>query len=111
MVELVSACLKLVVHVQGNDHLHIHVNELCGQVKVAFKVRCVHHIDDHIRSFFNDMFAYIDFFWRVGGKRIGTWQVDNAEMIALEIEEAFFGINGYTTIIAHMFVCPAGNIK
>ena len=111
MVELVSAGFKLVVHVQGDDHLHIHVDELGGQIEVPFQIGCVHHIDDDVRGFLDDVLAYIDFLRRISGKRIGTRQVDNAEMVSLEVEEAFLGVHGHTAIVAHMLVCPTGYIK
>ena len=65
VVQLVTAVLQLVVHVQCHYHHHVHVDELRGEVKVSFQIRAVYHVHDDVRSLVDDVLAYIDFLRRV----------------------------------------------
>ena len=38
VVNMVSAFLRLVIHVQGANHAYVHVDELGGQIEVALQV-------------------------------------------------------------------------
>ena len=66
VIQFVAAAFQFVIHIQCDDHTHIHVNQLGGKIEITFQVGRVCHIDDYIRSFFNDMFAYIKFFRSIG---------------------------------------------
>ena len=58
MYEVTSA-LKLVIHIQGTYHTHIHIHQLRRQVKVALEIRRVNHIDDHIGMLLHQVFTDI----------------------------------------------------
>ena len=62
VIQLVSACFQFIEHVQCNHHLHVHVDELRGEIEVALQIRRIHYVDDKVRSFLNDVLADIDFF-------------------------------------------------
>ena len=37
-IDMVASVLEFVVHVQCSDEPQVHVNKLCGEIKVAFQV-------------------------------------------------------------------------
>ena len=111
VVELVAAGFQFVKHVQGNDHTHVHVNELGRQVEVAFQVGCIHDVDDDIRGLFDDVLPYIHLFGRVGREGIGAREVDDAELVALELEESFLGVYRHTAVVSHMLVCSGRDVE
>ena len=73
IIQMITTCLQFIIHIQCNNHFHIHVNELGSQIEITFQVRSIHYIDDQVWCFFDDMLANINFFRRIGRKRIGTW--------------------------------------
>jgi len=111
VVKCVSAGLQLVVHVQGYDHAHVHVDELGRQVEVALQIAGIDDIDDHVGSFVDDEFAHIALFGGIGRKAVGARQVDEAEAVALKFEVPFLGIYRHTAIVSHVLVCTACNVE
>ena len=85
-VELVAAVAELVVHVEGYDHGHVHVDELGGEIEVALQVAGVDDVDDDVGVLLYDVFSHVELFGRVCGERIGARQVDEGEVIPLEVE-------------------------
>ena len=66
IVEGVSASLQFIIHIERNNHAHIHVDKLGGEVEVPFQIGCIDYIDDHIRGFVDNVSAHIDLFGRIG---------------------------------------------
>ena len=62
IIQMIATSLQLIIHVQRHHHLHVHVNQLCREIEVAFEVRCIHDIYNKVRSFLDDMLADINFF-------------------------------------------------
>ena len=110
-VEFVSAVLQRVEHVEGDDHAHVHVDELCGEVEVAFQVARIHHVDDHVGCLLDDVFPHIKLLGTVGRERISARQVDQAEMVALELKQSLFGVDGDPTVVAHVLMSAGGDIE
>lgn len=79
IIQRVSTGFQLIVHVQCNHHAHIHVNQLGGEIEIAFQVGRVYNIDNDIRRFIDNVPADIDFFGRVGREGIGSGKIDNTE--------------------------------
>ncbi len=111
MVKLVTVPFQFVVHVEGNHHTHVHVNQLAGQVQVAFQVGSIDDIDHDVRLFFFQVFAYIELFRRVGRKGIGPRQVYDLESVAVLMECPGFGIDCHATVVADMLVCAGCEIE
>ena len=111
IIQMITTCLQFIIHVQCNNHFHIHVDELGSQIEITFQVRSIHYIDNKVWCFFDDMLANINFFWRIGREGISTWKVNDAEVIPLERKESRFGIYGNSTIVTHMFMCTTGYIE
>ncbi len=65
VIQLRSALLQFIVHIQRYHHTHIHVNELCGQKKIALQVAGIHHIDHYIGKLLIEVFAHIHLFGSV----------------------------------------------
>ena len=78
-VQLITACLELVIHVQRDHHPEVHVYDLCRQVEVPLKVRCIDDVDDHVRCLVYEVFPHIEFFGAVCGQRICARQIDECE--------------------------------
>ena len=55
IIQRVSTGFQLIVHVQCNHHAHVHVNQLGGEIKIAFQIGRVHNIDNDIRRFIDDV--------------------------------------------------------
>ena len=65
-VEAVAFLLQFVVHVQRHHHPEVHVDELGGQVEVAFQVGGVHHVDDDIGHLLDEVLPHVQFFRGIG---------------------------------------------
>ena len=112
IVKLVPGIFQLVIHVQGNDHLHIHVNQLGCQVKVALQVGSIYHIDDNIRlDVLVQLLAHIQFFRCISRKGISAGQVYDSECVTILFKDAFFGIHCHSTIIPHVFMRTGSEVK
>ena len=55
VIESGPGTFQLVVHIQGDHTLHVHVDQLRGQVEITFQVRRVYHIDNHVGSVIHDI--------------------------------------------------------
>ena len=104
VVQFVAAVLQGIVHVQCHYHAHVHINKLGREVEITFQVACIHHVDDNVGCFLDDVFTHIEFFRAVGRKGVSTRQVHQTEVITLKIKETLFGIYGHTAVVAHVFV-------
>ena len=111
IVQRVSTGFQLIVHVQCNHHAHVHVNQLGGEIEIAFQVGRVHNIDNDIRRFIDNVPADIDFFRGVGREGIGSGKVDNTEVVTLEIKIPLLGIYRNATVIAHMLVRTGSDVE
>ena len=58
-VYLVATTFKLVVHIQGAHQTEVHVDKLRRQIEVAFQVRGVDDVDDHIRHLFRQVLTHV----------------------------------------------------
>ena len=111
VVQRIAAGLQLVVHVEGHDHAHVHVDELGGEVKVALQVGRVDHVDYDVRRLVDDVAAHVQLLGRVGGEGVRARQVHQPEVVALEVEEALLGIHRDAAVVAHMLVRAAGDVE
>ena len=111
VIQRVPACFQFVVHVKRDNHAHVHVNQLGGEIQVPFQIGRVHHINNDIRSFVDDVMAHINLFGRIGRKRISARQVNDAEMIPLKVKIPLFSIYGDTAVITHMLVRTRGDVE
>ena len=57
---------KLVIHIEGYHHPHIHINELGGEEEVSFQVGGVNYIENNIWVVFYNGAAHILFLRAVG---------------------------------------------
>ncbi len=72
VIKLITLAHKLIVHIERNNRADVHIDYLGCQKKIPFKIRGIHHIDDDIRPFVENIAADIALF---GGKccqRIGA---------------------------------------
>ena len=62
VIQRVPASFQFVVHVKRDNHAHVHVNKLGSEVEITFQVACIHHVDDNVRCFLDDVFTHIKLF-------------------------------------------------
>ena len=108
---MVAALTQFVEHVEGDNHRHIHVDELGGQIEIALEIAGINHVDDDVWMFLDDVFTHIEFFGCIGRERIGAWQIDKVEVIALEVEVSHLGIDRHAGVVAHPFMGSAGDVE
>ena len=94
-VELVATFAQFVIHVEGDNHGHVHVDELGGQVEVTLQVGGIDDVDDKVGVLLDDVLSYIELLGGVGREGIGAGQIDEVKMITLEVEVPHFGIYGH----------------
>ena len=110
-VEAVAALFKFVEHVQGTYHRQVHVDELGGEVEIAFEIARIKHVDDDVRRFLYDLSPHVELFRTVGRERVGAGQVYQPELISLEPCSPFFSVYGDAGVVAHPFVRPRGEVE
>ena len=66
IIQLIATCLEFIIHVQSDNHPHIHIDKLSGEIKITLQIRSVYHVDYYIGSFINDVLTYIYFFRSIG---------------------------------------------
>ena len=110
-VEPVALRPQFVVHVQRHDDAEVHVDELRGEIEVAFDIRGVDDVDDDVRHGFDQVLAHIEFFGAVGGKRIGAGQVDKGDVVVLVAEAALLGIDGHAAVVADMLMAAGSHVE
>ena len=102
--ELHATLFQLIIHIQGNNHLYIHINKLRSQEQIPFQIRGIDNIDNNIGHFFHYMRSHIQFLRRVFGNGIRTRQIHNFERITILLQHGFFRIHRYTAIIPNPLV-------
>ena len=111
MVELIAVPFQFVVHVEGDNHAHVHVDQLAGQVQVAFQVGSVDYVDHDVWLFFFQMLADVEFFRGIGRQGIGSRQVYDLEGVAVLMECSGFGVDSHAAVVADMLVCAGCEIE
>ena len=111
IVELVPLSLQFVIHIQGDHHPLVHVDQLRGQVEVALQVRAIHHVDHHVGLLLVEVLAHIQLLRRVGGEGVGTRQIHDLEGVPILMENALLGIDGHAAVVPHMLVGTRGEVE
>ncbi len=111
VIQNVSLFFQLVVHIQGNHHLKVHVDELGGQEEVPFQVGRIHNIQYHVRLVVDYGMADIFFLRAVSGNGIGSREVYQRDAVTLVVHLAPYGIHGYPAVVAHPLVASAGAVE
>src|SRR5664280_1039657 len=65
VVKSISLFLKLIVHVESNNNLNTHINQLSSQIKVPFQIGSVNNIDYYIGFIIENIVSEINFFGRI----------------------------------------------
>ena len=111
VVDVIATLLGFIKHVEGADHADVHVYQLGGEIEIALQVAGVDDVDDDIRRMLDELLAHIEFFWRISREGIGTRQIYQIEVVAVEIGFAHLGIHGYTAIVAYAFVSTRSKVE
>ena len=111
VVQFQTRLFELVVHVQRDHDLQVHVDQLRGQEQVAFEVRGVQHVDNHVGHGVENVPAHVKFFGRVFGDRIGARQVEQVERVAVLPENGLFGVDRHAAVIADPFVGAGRDVE
>ena len=102
---------QLVHHVEGEDRGHLQLQELEGQVQVAFDIRRVDDIDDGVGLFLDDKVLRHDFFLRIRAQGIDTRQVDDVTAVLGAADHADFLVHRDPGEISHVLVGPRQGIE
>ena len=111
IVERVAGGAQLVVHVERHDHAQVHVDELGGEVEVAFQVGTVDDVDDDVGRLVDEVAADVKLLGAVGRKRVGAGQIHDAHAIFAVSEVAVLGVDRHSAVIAHMLVGARGDVE
>jgi len=111
VVDVIATLLGFIKHIEGADHADVHIYQLCGEIEIALQVAGVNDVDDDIRRMLDELLAHIEFFWRISREGIGTRQIYQIEVVAVEIGFTYFRIHGYTAIVAYAFVSTRSKVE
>ena len=111
VVEHHFASLQFVVHVQGDDHAPVHIDEFCGQIQVPFQIGSVSYVDDDIRNFVVEISPHVEFFGRIGREGIGAGKVDNVKRVTFIFHSSCFGVYGHSAVVAYVLFCAGGIVE
>ena len=83
-IDFIAVFTDNVHHVDCHNNRNTDLNELCGQIEIAFEIRTVHNIQNDIGAFADQIIPRDDLLERIGRKRIDARQVghDDAVMLA-----------------------------
>ena len=95
----------LVHHVQGQDHGHVQLQQLHGQVEVALDVGGVHDVDDPCGMLVENELPGDDLLVGVGGEGIDAGQVGDQGLLVAPDAPALL-VYGDAGEVAHMLVGP-----
>ena len=110
-IQIVATLLQFIVHIQRHHHRDIHIDKLGGKIEVAFQVAAVHHVQDNIRIFFQNMLAHIEFLGRVSTEAVGARQVHQVESVAAVGEGAHLLVHGHATVVAYALMGVRSDIE
>ena len=105
-IEFVAPFFELIIHVEGANHAYVHIHQLCSQVKVAFDVGGIDHVDDDIRFFLEQVFPDIQLLRTIAGEGICAGQVGKMEGVILEFRRGLRRIYGHPRVVAHPGMSP-----
>ena len=111
VIEPCAGLFHLIVHVQGDDHLDVHVDKLRGEEQVAFQVGRIDDVDHHVRHFAQDVGANIQLFGRIFGDGIGAGQVDQVECVVSLVEAGRFGIDRNPAVVPYPFMRSGSEVE
>ncbi|KAF5028222.1 hypothetical protein DSECCO2_661340 [anaerobic digester metagenome] len=58
IINLAARAQKFIIHVEGTHQTDVHINKLCGKVKITLKIRAVKNIYHYIGYRVNDKIAH-----------------------------------------------------
>ena len=111
IVHLRTFCQQLVIHVQRHNRAYVHVNELCGEVEVALKVRCHYRVYDNVGHLLKEVAAHIYLLGRICRDGVGSRQVGEVYAVALVVEAAGLGIHSHAAVVAHVLVLVGKRVE
>ena len=111
VVELRTASLQLVVHIQGHNHARVDVDQFGRQVEVALEVRGHHRVDDHVGGLFGNVAAHETLLGRIGRQGVGSREIGHLEAVAAVGAETELGTHRHAAVVAHMLVAARDGIE
>ena len=109
-IDDIAVFLHKIRHIQGDDNRQAQVDYLRGQIQVAFKVRCIHQIDNDIGTFLDQVIPTHYFLGRVRREGVHAGQVgDDDAFVALAIP--FLLLHRHTRPIADILSRPRQNVE
>jgi len=88
-IDLHALFLRIVDHVEPDDHGHVHLHELQRELKGPGEQGCVHDIDDHVHLAGEEIIPRHPFRDIVGGNGVGSGQIDEPYRPAADVDFRF----------------------
>ena len=102
-IDLVAVLFYDVDHVDRHDHRNAELDELRGEVQVAFEVRTVHDVQDRVRTLVDQIVSGNDLLQGVGGQGIDAGKVRNDDVV-VTFQLAFLLLDRDARPVAHELV-------
>ena len=96
---------RLIYQIQRHHDGHSEVHQLQRQVKVAFQVARVQHVDRHLGGLVEQGGAGDQFLGGVRAERVGSRQVEKLHPAALVGQAGLALLDGHSRPVAHLEVC------
>ena len=111
IIQMCTAALQLIVHIQRNDHLGIKVDKLGCKEEVALKIRCHHSVDHNVGHLIHQVTANIQLLGGICRQSICSGQVGDIDFIALIMARSALGIDRNTAIVTYVLVLTREGIE
>ena len=110
-VEFHPLFLRVVAHVEGEQHRDMQFGQLRGEVETAPGNRAVDHIQYEIDSRAGQLPEHHLLFRRTGGERIDARQIDQIDFHAVQYKAARLALHRHAGVVSDMLACASERIE
>ena len=103
--------LRIVAHVEGEQHRNVQFGQLRGEVETAPGNRAVDHIQYEIDSRAGQLPEHHLLFRRTGGERIDARQIDQIDFHAVQYKAARLALHRHAGVVSDMLACASERIE
>ena len=110
-LNMITTLLGLIKHIQGTHHLHVHIDQLGGEIKVSLQITGIDDVDNDIGCLVNDLFTYIQLLRTVGTQGVSAGEIHKIQLISFIMGHALLGIYGNTTVVSNAFMSTGSEVE
>ena len=108
---MITTLLCLVKHIQGTHHLHVHIDQLGGEIEVSLQITGIDDVDNDIGCLVNDLFTYIQLLRTVGTQRVSAGEIHKIQLISFIMGHTLLGIHGNTTVVSNALMSTGSEVE